>query len=77
MLVELARQQLEDALACLDALGCHQAAAHADMARNLLLSTGAPTEQVSGLTGPTVDPAVGQARPDGASGSGQADQNMA
>lgn len=36
MLVEVAQQQLESAIACLDELGCHQAAAHADMALNLL-----------------------------------------
>lgn len=35
-LVELAKQQLEGAIACLDELGSHQAAAHADMALNLL-----------------------------------------
>jgi hypothetical protein len=35
-LVERARLQLEGAIACLDELGCHQAAAHTDMALNLL-----------------------------------------
>jgi hypothetical protein len=38
VLVELAKQQLEGAIACLDELGCHQAAAHADVALNLLLA---------------------------------------
>jgi hypothetical protein len=36
MLAARARQQLEGALACLDELECHQAAAYVDMALNLL-----------------------------------------
>lgn len=36
-LVERARRQLEGAIACLDDLECHQAAAYADMALHLLL----------------------------------------
>lgn len=37
MLAARVRQQLEGALACLDELECHQAAAYVDMALNLLL----------------------------------------
>ncbi len=36
-LVDRARRQLEGAIACLDEVECHQAAAYADMALHLLL----------------------------------------
>lgn len=51
MLAELARQQLEGALACLDELGCHQAAAFADMALQMLLADQALGETPVDMSG--------------------------
>lgn len=44
-LVGLAQQQLESAIASLDELGFHQAAAHADMALNLLRGSGPVSDE--------------------------------
>ena len=52
-LVERAKLQLEGAIACLDELGWHQAAAHADMALNLLCSD---PQAVRAAPDPATDP---------------------